>query len=92
MTSDYLFHLLHATESRGPSALSTYVGDVVEAIARCVTSDSLGTNRSLELYGPQVLSLGEIVRAIRAAAGRRTLIVPLPDSLGRLQVSLRLLA
>lgn len=66
----------------------TFVGDVVEAIARCVASDTLGQRSSFELYGPQVLTLGEIVRSIRDAAGLRRLIIPLPDSLGRLQAQL----
>jgi NADH dehydrogenase len=63
----------------------THVLDVAEAIARCVASVSLGQRRSFELYGPEVLTLGEIVRAIRAAAGLRTPVIALPDSLGRLQ-------
>jgi len=63
----------------------TFVGDVAEAIARCVGSDKLGQRRTFELYGPEVLTLGEIVRKIRAAAGLRTPIIALPDSLGRLQ-------
>ncbi|MEP6898825.1 MAG: complex I NDUFA9 subunit family protein [Rhodanobacter sp.] len=63
----------------------TFVGDVAEAIARCVDSDQLGHRRSLELYGPEVLSLGEIVRGIRDAAGLRTPVIALPDTLGRLQ-------
>jgi len=63
----------------------TFVGDVAEAIARCVDHPTLGQRRSFELYGPEVLTLGEIVRAIRAAAGLRTPIIALPDSLGRLQ-------
>jgi uncharacterized protein YbjT (DUF2867 family) len=63
----------------------TYVGDVAEAIARCVADDKLAARRSLELYGPEVLTLGEIMRAIRDAAGLRTAIIPLHDSLGRLQ-------
>jgi uncharacterized protein YbjT (DUF2867 family) len=63
----------------------TWVGDVAEAIARCVGHDRLGRQRSFELYGPEVLSLGEIVRKIRDAAGLRTPIIALPDSLGRLQ-------
>ena len=66
----------------------TFVGDVAEAIARCVGSDTLGQRSSFELYGPQVLTLGEIVRSIRDAAGLRRLIIPLPDSLGRLQAQL----
>jgi uncharacterized protein YbjT (DUF2867 family) len=63
----------------------TYVGDVAEAIARCVTNETLAPRRSLELYGPEVLTLGEIVQAIRDAAGLRTPIIPLHDSLGRVQ-------
>ncbi|GAB3780045.1 complex I NDUFA9 subunit family protein [Dyella agri] len=63
----------------------TFVGDVAEAIARCVAAPARGRRRSFELYGPEVLTLDGIVRAIRAAAGLRTPIIPLPDSLGRLQ-------
>lgn len=63
----------------------TWVGDVTEAIARCVASDSLGQRRTFELYGPEVLSLGDIVQKIRDAAGVKTPIIRLPDSLGRLQ-------
>jgi NADH dehydrogenase len=63
----------------------TWVGDVAEAIARCVRDDHPARGRGYELYGPEVLTLGEIVRAIRDAAGLRTPILPLPDGLGRLQ-------
>ncbi|GLQ99514.1 complex I NDUFA9 subunit family protein [Dyella mobilis] len=73
--------LARATSRLAP----TYAGDVAEAIARCVGNDKQSVRRSFELYGPEVLTLGEIVRAIRDAAGLRTAIVPLPDSLGRLQ-------
>ncbi|WP_049623644.1 complex I NDUFA9 subunit family protein [Frateuria defendens] len=72
----------------GSRMAPTYVGDVAEAYARCVANPSLGTGHSFELYGPEVLTLGEIVQAIRDAAGRRTRILPLPDSLGRLQAQL----
>jgi uncharacterized protein YbjT (DUF2867 family) len=72
--------------ARASSRLApTYVGDVAEAIARCVDSERGQQRRSFELYGPEVLSLGEIVRKIRDAAGLRTPILALPDSLGRLQ-------
>ncbi len=63
----------------------THVGDVAEAIARCVGSERAGQRRSFELYGPEVLTLGEIVHKIRTAAGLRTPIIALPDSLGQLQ-------
>jgi uncharacterized protein YbjT (DUF2867 family) len=63
----------------------TFVGDVAEAIARCVDSNKLGLRRSYELYGPETFTLGEIVHQIRDSAGLRTPIIPLHDSLGRLQ-------
>jgi NADH dehydrogenase len=63
----------------------TWVGDVAEAIARCVADDKLGLDRSFELYGPEVLTLGDVVRNIRDVAGLHTRIIALPDSLGRLQ-------
>ncbi|MEO7066176.1 MAG: complex I NDUFA9 subunit family protein [Rhodanobacter sp.] len=72
--------------ARAPSRMApTWVGDVAEAIARCVNTPALGRQRSFELYGPEVLTLGEIVRKIRDASGRHTPIINLPDSLGRLQ-------
>jgi uncharacterized protein YbjT (DUF2867 family) len=63
----------------------TFVGDVAEAIARCVDSNKLGLRRSYELYGPEAFTLGEIVRQIRDTAGLRTPVISLHDSLGRLQ-------
>ena len=72
--------------ARASSRLAlTWVGDVAEAMARCVGDDKLGIDRSFELYGPEVLTLGDIVRQVRDAAGLRTPILSLPDSLGRLQ-------
>jgi len=69
----------------GSRLAPTYAGDVAEAIARCVANDPLGIDRSFELYGPEVLTLGEIVHGIRDTLGLRTRIVPLPDALGRVQ-------
>lgn len=75
--------------ARAKARLSpTWVGDVAEAITRCVDTPAISRQRSFELYGPQVLSLGEIVQLIRAASGRRTPILALPDGLGRLQAQL----
>ncbi|WP_266170962.1 complex I NDUFA9 subunit family protein [Dyella subtropica] len=72
--------------ARAPSRLApTYVGDVADAISHCVADDTLSLDRSFELYGPEVLTLGEIVRNIRDTLGVRTPILELPDSLGRLQ-------
>jgi NADH dehydrogenase len=63
----------------------TWVGDVVEAMARCIGDGTLGVDRSFELYGPDVFTLGEIVHLIRDSMDVRTPIIPLPDGLGRLQ-------
>ena len=76
-----VFPLARAKSRMAP----TYVGDVAEAIARCVASDKLGQRRTLELYGPEVLTLGEIVRKISDASHLKRTIISLPDSLGRLQ-------
>jgi len=76
-----VFPLARATSRLAP----TYVGDVCEAIARCAASDKLGQRRTLELYGPEVLTLGEIVQKIAAAAGLKRIVLALPDSLGRIQ-------
>ena len=73
--------LARATSRMAP----TYVGDVADAIARCVADEKLSSRRSFELYGPDVLTLGDIVRAIRDTAELSTPIISLPDSLGRLQ-------
>ncbi|MCE5233162.1 MAG: complex I NDUFA9 subunit family protein [Mizugakiibacter sp.] len=64
-----------------------YVGDVVEAIARCVAAPRETAGRTFELYGPDVLTLGEIVRLIRDAMGVRRAVLGLPDALGRLQAA-----
>ena len=63
----------------------TWVGDVADAITCCVGDTQLSRRRSFELYGPEVFTLSEIVHLIRDGAGMRTPIIPLPDSLGRLQ-------
>lgn len=69
----------------GSRLAPTYVGDVAEAIARCVGDDTLSVDRTFELYGPEVLTLGDAVRAIRDTLGLRTPVISLPDALGRIQ-------
>ncbi|QWT19942.1 complex I NDUFA9 subunit family protein [Bacillus sp. NP157] len=64
-----------------------YVGDVVEAIARCVGDATVSTRQVFELYGREVWTLVDIVRAIRDIRGRRRLVLPMPDGLGRLQAA-----
>lgn len=61
-----------------------YVGDVVEAFVRAL-DDRATIRRTYELYGPQVLSLKQIVQYTARHAGLRRVVLPLPDALGRLQ-------
>jgi uncharacterized protein YbjT (DUF2867 family) len=61
-----------------------YVGDVAEAFARAL-ADPASIGQAYELYGPQVMSLAEIVRYTARHRGMRRLVLPLPDALGRLQ-------
>ena len=62
-----------------------FVGDVAEAIARCVDNRDISSARVFELYGPQVLELKQIVTEIRDVAGYKRAVLGLPDALGRLQ-------
>lgn len=76
-----VFPLARAKSRMAP----TWVGDVAEAIARGVNGHPLSHRHSFELFGAEVLTLGEIVRNIRDEAKLGTPIIALPDSLGRLQ-------
>lgn len=62
-----------------------YVGDVAEAIARCVADPRISAGRTFELYGPDTFTLEQVVRHIRDAAGLRRAVLGLPDALGRMQ-------
>jgi uncharacterized protein YbjT (DUF2867 family) len=61
-----------------------YVGDVVAAFVRAL-DDPATIGQTYELYGPDVLTLADIVRYTARESGRRRLVLPLPDALGRLQ-------
>ncbi|MFO1394663.1 MAG: complex I NDUFA9 subunit family protein [Steroidobacteraceae bacterium] len=64
-----------------------YVGDVVEAFVRALDRrDVLG--RSYDLCGPEVVTLGEIVRRAAAALGLHRLVLPLPRPVARVQAAL----
>ena len=61
-----------------------FVGDVVEAFRRCI-SEHRGVGETYELYGPDVLTLRQIVQMTAKQLGLTRLVVPLPDLIGRLQ-------
>ncbi len=64
-----------------------WVGDVAEAIARCLSwDDTIG--RCYELAGPEVKTLGELVRMAGAYAGCARPILPLPGPLAFAQALL----
>jgi uncharacterized protein YbjT (DUF2867 family) len=68
----------------GAKFAPVYVGDVVAAFARAL-EDPATIRRTYELYGPQVLTLAQIVRYTARHARLRRAVLPLPDALGRLQ-------
>lgn len=64
-----------------------FINDVVDAFAR-VLDESEAHGQFYALCGPEEITLLELVRAVRNAAGLHRLIVPLPDALARLQANL----
>lgn len=64
-----------------------YAGDVVQAFARAL-EDPATFGQTYELYGPDTLSLADIVRLTARHLGLRRAVVPLPDALGRAQAAL----
>lgn len=61
-----------------------FVGDVVEAFSRSL-QDPRTVGEIYELYGPDVLTLREIVKMTARQLGLKRVVVPLPDVLGRVQ-------
>ena len=64
-----------------------YVGDVVEAFGRSI-DERAAAGRTFQLCGPDVVSLGDIVRDVAAALGLRRWILPLPDAVSRVQAAI----
>lgn len=61
-----------------------YVGDVVEAMARALrATEAVGA--TLELCGPETMTLRELVCWLRDTLGLRRAVIGLPDALGWLQ-------
>lgn len=70
----------------GAKFAPVYVGDVVDAFAQAL-HDPATVRQVYELYGPQVLTLAQIVRLTARERGLKRLVLPLPDALGRLQAA-----
>ena len=68
----------------GAKFAPVHVDDVVEAFRRAL-ADPRSVGEVYELYGPDVLTLAEIVRMTARQLGLRRWVLPLPDALGRLQ-------
>lgn len=68
----------------GAKFAPVYVGDVVAAFVRAL-QDPATIGQTYELYGPQVMTLKEIVRYTAQQAKLRRAVLALPDALGRLQ-------
>lgn len=61
-----------------------YIGDVAEAIALALERDAL-VGEVLELGGPRVMTLGEIVKYTAQQIDATRLVVPLPNVFARMQ-------
>lgn len=64
-----------------------WVGDVAEAVVRALERPALA-GRVIECAGPQVWTLGQLVRFAGEASGHRRPVLPLPEAAGRLQAAL----
>lgn len=61
-----------------------YINDVVEAFVRALR-DPASVRQVYELYGPEVISLKQLVQQIARQMGWKRLVLPLPDALGWMQ-------
>lgn len=61
-----------------------YVGDVAEAVVRCVSGQAQ-SGKTYELGGPEVFTFRELLEFILKETGRRRLLLPLPFGLARLK-------
>ena len=62
-----------------------FVSDVVEAILRVVAEPQRFAGNRLDLCGPEVYTLRELIEFLARTTGHKCFIVGLPDSLARLQ-------
>jgi uncharacterized protein YbjT (DUF2867 family) len=71
----------------GAKFAPVYVGDVADAFVSCLTRKDVA-GRTFQLCGPDVLTLGDIVRETASALGLRRIVVPLPGAVSRMQAAL----
>jgi NADH dehydrogenase len=64
-----------------------YVGDVADAFIACLERRDV-VGRSFQLCGPDVATLGDIVRRTAQILGLRRMVVPLPRPVARVQAAL----
>jgi uncharacterized protein YbjT (DUF2867 family) len=64
-----------------------WIGDVTQAFVNALADDR-HIHRSYNLVGPDVMTLAEIVRATARARRRWRAVLPLPESLGKLQAEI----
>jgi NADH dehydrogenase len=61
-----------------------FVGDVAKAVVAALVNPEKAAGKTLELGGPDVLSMGALIRWIAKATNRNPRIVELPDAIGGL--------
>jgi NADH dehydrogenase len=61
-----------------------YVGDVAEAMARCLESDE-HQGQTFELGGPKAATFEQLLRYVLKTVNRRRLLLPLPSSVAAVQ-------
>jgi len=59
-----------------------YVADVAAAVVAALADPQASGGRVYELGGPDILSMGELVRWIASATGRSPTIIEVPDAIG----------
>ncbi len=64
-----------------------YVADVASAVVASLADPARFGGKTFDLGGPDVITMGELVRWIAQAIGRRPAIIDLPDSIGSMIAS-----